>query len=272
MPGRPKSDTKKRQIAREAKEEYQARAVEAYREELARKNIGLPSRGAQAICNEYMDLYRKETGKEIQLNHATIIRHAKGKRTMAQFNEAKSWLSSEETELVVSYIIELGNRGFPLSHKRLKEHVDEILKARLGKSFPGVGKQWTNRFIEKHSERIRMSWASPLDEKRGRAVNPNTNTAWFDLLEKTIKDYDIVEETTYGTDEIGCSGTTGPRERVMGNRSRKGPQYQQVGGDRENITVIVTICADGTATPPAVIFKGQGYQVNWKQDNPADAS
>jgi hypothetical protein len=53
---------------------------------------------------------------------------------------------------------------------------------------------------------------------------------------------------------------------------KKGPQYQQIGGDHENITVIVTICADGTSTPPAVIFMGKGYQVNWKQDNPANAS
>jgi len=57
----------------------------------------------------------------------------------------------------------------------------------------------------------------------------------------------------------------------MGAR-KAGPQYPQRGGNRENITVIVTICADGTTTPPAVIFKGQAFQVKWKQDNPANAS
>ena len=31
-------------------------------------------------------------------------------------------------------------------------------------------------------------------------------------------------------------------------------QHQQKTGNRENITVIVTICADGTSMPPAVIF------------------
>jgi hypothetical protein len=40
-----------------------------------------------------------------------------------------------------------------------------------------------------------------------------------------------------------------------------GPQYQQGDGDRENITVLVTICEDGESTPPAVIFKGNAYQV-----------
>ena len=57
----------------------------------------------------------------------------------------------------------------------------------------------------------------------------------------------------------------------MGSR-KPGPQYQQHDGIQENITVIVTVCVDGTATPPAVIFKGQGFQMKWKQDNPPDAS
>ncbi|KDQ18848.1 hypothetical protein BOTBODRAFT_94742, partial [Botryobasidium botryosum FD-172 SS1] len=65
----------------------------------------------------------------------------------------------------------------------------------------------------------------------------------------------IVEETTYGLDEFGCDGATGQRERVIG-KVKGTPQYQQVGGSRENITVIVAICGDGTPTPPAVIFKG----------------
>lgn len=116
-----------------------------------------------------------------------------------------------------------------------------------------------------------MSWASNLDTKRGRAVNPHTHKLWAELLGETIKKYEIVKEMTYGTDEIGCSGSTGQRERVMGTKCA-GPQYQQIGGDHENITVIVTICADGTSIAPTLIFKGKGFQIHWKQENPADAS
>ncbi|KDQ18849.1 hypothetical protein BOTBODRAFT_93184, partial [Botryobasidium botryosum FD-172 SS1] len=70
--------------------------------------------------------------------------------------------------VVIDYVVELGGRGFPRNHDRLKQHVDEILTARLGDEFPagGVGKRWTDRFVERHSERISMSWASPLDSKR----------------------------------------------------------------------------------------------------------
>lgn len=114
-----------------------------------------------------------------------------------------------------------------------------------------------------------MSYARPLEAKRGRAVNPATNAAWFDLLGETQKKYNLKPQTTWATDESGTQSGAGIRERVMGSRKRT-PQYQQRDGDRENITVIVTICADGSALPPTVIFKGKALQVSWLQDNPAN--
>jgi hypothetical protein len=217
--------------------------------------------------------YRQETGKIIQLSPATLRRRASGIKSQARSNAERSWLTSEEAELVIDYAIEMSNRGFPLSHRRLKEHVDEILCARLGDQFPGegVGKNWTQRFVEKHSDRLKSSWATPLDSKRGRAVNPSTNDAWWELLGDISQKYNIKPHNTYGVDEFGTQTGAGERERVIGPK-KHGPHYQQRSGNRENITVIVTICADGTALPPAVIFKGSAYQVQWKQENPADAS
>lgn len=58
---------------------------------------------------------------------------------------------------------------------------------------------------------------------------------------------------------------------MIGKAGEK-PQYQQRGGSKENTTVIVTICADGTSIAPAVVFKGKGYSTSWKQDNPLNAS
>src|ERR1700728_4676871 len=84
------------------------------------------------------------------------------------------------------------HQGFPLSHRWLKEHVDCICQACLGDLFPdgGVGKNWTNCFVEKHSEAIKMSWSQPLEMKRGQAVNPFTN---YELLGDTVKNYDITK-------------------------------------------------------------------------------
>ncbi|KZP13127.1 DDE-domain-containing protein, partial [Athelia psychrophila] len=116
-----------------------------------------------------------------------------------------------------------------------------------------------------------MSFSRPLESKRGRAVNPATNKAWFDLLGDTQQKYGLQPETTWAADESGFQASSGQRERVMGAR-KKEPQYQQRDGNQENITVIVTICGDGSALAPTMIFKGSAFQVAWKQDNPANAT
>jgi hypothetical protein len=61
-----------------------------------------------------------------------------------------------------------------------------------------------------------MSWSSGFESKWGHAVNPNTTAAWFALLQKTVTDYDIAPECTYGSDEIGCNPAEGRKEHVIG--------------------------------------------------------
>ncbi|KAJ3730974.1 hypothetical protein DFJ43DRAFT_1000132, partial [Lentinula guzmanii] len=79
------------------------------------------------FADRFTALYRMETGKTIRLNHATIINHSTRKLTRAESNASKAWLTVGETDAVIAYIIEVANQGFPLSHRQLKEHVDEIL-------------------------------------------------------------------------------------------------------------------------------------------------
>ena len=59
----------------------------------------------------------------------------------------------------MKYVQEMEAHGFPLSHRRLKEHVDEILCAQLGDKFPeeGVDRNWTQRFVEKHSDHLKTT-------------------------------------------------------------------------------------------------------------------
>jgi len=105
----------------------------------------------------------------------------------------------------------MADRGFPLSHRWLKEHVDILCHSRLGDAFPekGVGINWTYRFAMKHCDHLKLSDSCPLEDKCGCTVNPHTNKAWFDLLEETIRKYDIQPEDTYGTDEVGISDCRG---------------------------------------------------------------
>jgi hypothetical protein len=63
----------------------------------------------------------------------------------------------------------------------------------------------------------------------------------------------IREENIYGTDESGFFLEGSIRVCVIGARGKK-TQHQQSAGGRENTTVIITICADGSSLKPAVIY------------------
>jgi hypothetical protein len=220
----------------------------------------------------------KKTRKKIKLSYVTLLRRANGGRSIHEFNATKRWLTDAEEKVVSDYSLELAARGFPLSHKRLKEHVDEVVRARGGGSqiFPesGVGINWTSQFVECHHE-LQMHWSQRLDHSRSRAVNPITKEAFFKLFRETVEGNGeedvIVSELIWGADETGFQEGIGGKERVIGPKI-KSIQHQQRGGDRENITAIVGICADGTSIPPAIIFKGECFQTSWKQENPLHAS
>jgi hypothetical protein len=57
---------------------------------------------------------------------------------MAKFNAEKCLLLSEEVEIVLGFAEETAKWGFPLSHRRLAEHVNAIIKAREP-SYKGIG-------------------------------------------------------------------------------------------------------------------------------------
>ncbi|KAH7917349.1 hypothetical protein BV22DRAFT_1026520, partial [Leucogyrophana mollusca] len=81
----------------------------------------------RAVCREVKKGFLQETGRVVNLCDKTLENLAKGGRRLSDFNSDKGWLTHEEAEKVIEYTVETARRGFPLSHKRLKEHVDNIL-------------------------------------------------------------------------------------------------------------------------------------------------
>jgi hypothetical protein len=204
MPGHAKSEALKTREERALHDDLMSRAVEAYRLELS-KLPGVRHRSMRTICEDFQTLNLNATGKLVKLSHTTMARLLAGRLTLQQANAAKGHLTDGETEVILNYIIECGNRGFPLSHRRLRAHVESILHARLGVAFrvEGLGHNWTHRFIQKHHDCIKTSWATPLEEKRGQGANPYANAAWWRLLEETLTKYKIKPENIYGVDKVG---------------------------------------------------------------------
>ena len=125
MPGRAQSNAAKQQAISKEYAKWEAHAVEAYKLGLQKPN----GKGSHTVAREFKERIKTETGKDIVINYARLVHGARGVKSQAKENASRGWLSDSEVEVVIDYIIELGNHGFPLSHWRLKEHVNEILQA-----------------------------------------------------------------------------------------------------------------------------------------------
>jgi hypothetical protein len=127
------------------------------------------------------------------------------------------------------------------------------------------------RFLDRHREALQTHWSKPLDMQRARALNPEAVKEWFELVCKFVLEAGIRPEDLYAMDETGCPPSDQGTQWVVGGRGVK-TQHKQGGANRENVTAIVTICADGSVMHPTIIFKGQNFMTGWLNDNVADAS
>src|SRR3981189_2037773 len=85
----------------------------------------------RTVCSEIESAYFTETGLHVRLDHKTLSRLAGGGKPKSQSNAEKGWLLQSEADIIINFAIETAARGFPLSHRRLREHVNSILRGRL---------------------------------------------------------------------------------------------------------------------------------------------
>ncbi|KIK94277.1 hypothetical protein PAXRUDRAFT_143223, partial [Paxillus rubicundulus Ve08.2h10] len=172
--------------------------------------------------------------KYVHLSHITLKRRLEGGRSCQQANEENhGWLTCEEEEKnIIKYCPELAERGFPLTHKTLKHHVDTLLHAQFGAALPEsrVGKKWMDRFLHCHADGLHKYWSSVLDTKWGCAVNEHTHKVWCDLLKSTIDEHGIGEDCLWAADETGFQPSEGQRQWVIGAAKWK-IQHQQHDGN-----------------------------------------
>lgn len=270
MAGRPKSETKKARLEQNKKHKLEEKAVANYLEEL--KKPEMERKGARIVTQEATEAHFRQTGEVINICHNTIIRRAKGCKSIVEFNMNKGHLRPEEVNKLIEVAEELSDRNIPMTHTTLGQYAETIIRAR-DPNFTGLGRNWTNRLVEKYSDCIKPYLSSPLDASQTRAVNPNTHAAWFSLLKALFSKYGHSDEPDclYALDETGFMPGRAITQKVIGRAGKKG-QSQKESGNRELITVLPAICADGSALPPLVIHAGKAYSVSWKQNNPLEAS
>ena len=183
-------------------------------------------------------------------------------------------LSLIEEDALVSYLLYMANRGFPLTRTMVKAFAWSIAK-RTGKSDRfnlqyGPGEKWWTLFKQRHPQ-LALRRSDSLERSRAEALNPAIVNEYYDLLHGVLNDNGILNSPRQ---IFNCDETFVPldysREKVV---TRKGAKnvYRQSQGTSEHITMLCSASAAGLPLPPLIIFAKSFPGGQYRFDGPDDS-
>jgi DDE superfamily endonuclease/Tc5 transposase DNA-binding domain len=215
-------------------------------------------------------IQQAERGIERSLNAAADangVARSTVKHRAAGRPERNPWgqtlLHKHQETQVIDWIRDLETWGFPIRVDMLQQMVNSIADFPPGQR--GVGKNWATRFIKRND--LVTTFSRRLDSQRAFNSDPEIVKDWFAFYRTVFQRYKIVHRNMYNFDEKGILFGVAARARVILTskdlRTKGLRKTVQQPGSRESVTIIETICADGSNLPPFIIWKGKQHQSNW---------
>jgi hypothetical protein len=172
-------------------------------------------------------------------------------------------LTDLEERVIIRHILDLDSRGFGPRLGGVEDMANKLLAARDSES---VGVNWASNFVKRILE-LKMRFNRRLDYQRAQNEDPDIMKGWFELVRNTIAKYGIHEDDIYNMDEVGfLMGLIATAKVVTASERRHRPKAIQP-GNREWVTVIQGVNAQGWSIPPFVIFSGQYHLSAWYSDD-----
>jgi hypothetical protein len=133
------------------------------------------------------------------------------------------------------------------------------------------GKNWSASFKARHKDILDCRYLNTIDLARHKADSEASYSQYFTIPRQKMEQYSIQPRNCYNMDEKGF--LIGHLQKVRRIFPKALMQQQRLlgtgqDGSREWITLIATICADGSSLPPALIYKAVSgdLQDSWLQD------
>src|SRR5260370_34254900 len=117
----------------------------------------------------------------------------------------------------------MGEKGLPLDpQKGWKDSLGMIRVKDPTKTL--IGMHWAQCFVQCYETDIGMKTCTLLDHTQAKALNPTIVSSHFELLSKTITQYNITEHNLYNCDETGCPLNIPFQEKVILSKNSKSKQ------------------------------------------------
>jgi hypothetical protein len=144
-----------------------------------------------------------------------------------------------------------------------------LLAARGNQPPTTVGENWPSSFINRRPE-LRTRFSRRYDYQRALNEDPKSLRQWFATVQQIIDEKGIQPEDIYNFGETGFAMGLISTQKVVTRAEYYGRRSILQSGNREWVTTIGSICADGYSLPPCIIFKGKVYIASWVDNLPKD--
>jgi hypothetical protein len=191
--------------------------------------------------------------------------HHQGRRTTREAaHEDQRLLHPRDEAELVKYIKSFTEKHCPPTRQMIINFATPLCRWEPGDT-------WVTWLLHHYPDDLTTAWATPMESTRHAANNYERYRLYINLLTKKVKEFDVLPKNTYNIDEKGfIIGVIRKTKRVFNKALYKERQYKQPShdGNREWVTVIGAICADGSHLPPAVIYPAasEKVQANWVHD------
>jgi hypothetical protein len=198
------------------------------------------------------------------VDRSTLSRRHRGQTTSRTASAAERQnLHPQQEQELLRYIERLTKQGLPPTRPMIRRFASTI----AGKE---LGVHWVDRYIKRHQVDLISRWATGIDRSRHQADSQLKYSLYFELLRSKISQYDIEPCNMYNMDEKGCMlGILTRSKRVFSKRLYEEGKIKAhiQDGNREWITLLACICADGSALAPALIYQSDSgsIQDTWLQ-------
>jgi Tc5 transposase DNA-binding domain len=189
-----------------------------------------------------------QTAKKHKINRTTLSRrwnHVTGSKQSGY--DAQRLLTTAQSNSLKKYINDLTERGLPPTNAMVRNFAAQIAQKQ-------PGPHWIERWLKANKKDLKSGYLTSIDGARKKAESVYHYSLYYELLARKMKEYDIQAQNMYNMDEKGfLIGQLSKVRRVFTRNAYEAGRVEHVmqDGNREWITLIATICADGTGLSPS---------------------
>ena len=200
-----------------------------------------------AVLNEGMSI--RHAAEHYAVPKSTLGDRISGRVLPGSTSGPRRILNDEEEEELVAFLCRCASVGLSKSRKELLALVQAIAESKGTQHLITGG--WWNSFIKRHPD-ITLRAPVPLSQARARATDEEVMDNYFDLLETTLQEYDLLGKPgqIFNLDESGFPLNPKPLKGVFDKETKNPSAYCT--GDKAQITVLACVNAIGNSIPPMV--------------------